>query len=99
MNKQESYKTYMILIISSDGNQNNVSFISARYRSPFFQVFWFAAIGLPNKDPWKFHIMFSWSRLEIPLRFYLNPRNSTCYFFDTPGPGNFLSSALCLDFS
>ena len=24
MNKQESYKTYMILMISSDGNQNNV---------------------------------------------------------------------------
>ena len=39
MNKQESYKTYMILMISSDGNQNNVFFISARYRSPFCQVF------------------------------------------------------------
>ena len=40
MNKQESYKTCMILMISSDGNQNNVFFlISARYRSPFCQVF------------------------------------------------------------
>ena len=47
MNKQESYKTYMTLMISSDGNQN-VFFISARYRSPFLSGFWFAAIGLPN---------------------------------------------------
>ena len=38
MNKQESYKTYMILI-SSYGNQNNVSFISARGWLPFCQVF------------------------------------------------------------
>ena len=46
MNKQESYKTYMILMISSDGNQNNVflflftadrhfvRFAGRRYRSP-----------------------------------------------------------------
>ena len=26
MNKQESYKSYMILMISSDGNQNNAFF-------------------------------------------------------------------------
>ena len=42
MNKEESYKTYMILMTYSDGNQNNVFFISACYRSPFCQVF-----GLP----------------------------------------------------
>ena len=41
MNKEESYKTYMILMIYSDGNQN-VFFIFACYRSPFCQVF-----GLP----------------------------------------------------
>ena len=39
---------------------------------------------IPQKDPQKFHIIFSWSTLEIPLRFYLTPRNSTCYYFDTP---------------
>ena len=40
---------------------------------------------IPQKDPQKSHIIFSWSTLEIPLRFYLTPRNSTCYYFDTPG--------------
>ena len=46
MNKQESYKTYMILMIFSDGNQNNVflflftadrhfvRFAGRRYRPP-----------------------------------------------------------------
>ena len=37
-----------------------------------------------NKDSWKFHFMFSWLRLEIPLGFELAPGNCTCYFFDTP---------------
>ena len=45
-----------------------------------------------NKDPWKFHIIFSWSPFEIPLRF-----NSTCYFFDTPG-NSISSKPPCLDF-
>ena len=39
----------------------------------------------PPKDPRNFHIIFSWSPLEIPLCFYLAPGNSTCYFLDTPG--------------
>ena len=38
-----------------------------------------------NQDPWKFHIIFSWSPLEIPFCVLLAPGNSTCYFFDTPG--------------
>ena len=38
-----------------------------------------------KKDPSKFHIIFSWSPLEIPLCFQLTLGNSTCYFFDTPG--------------
>ena len=50
MNKQESYKTYMILMISSDGNQNNVflfmlatnrhfvRFLGRRYRPPTLRL-------------------------------------------------------------
>ena len=38
-----------------------------------------------GKDPWKFHMTFFWSLLEIPIRFLLTPRNSMCYFFYTPG--------------
>ena len=40
-----------------------------------------------NQDPWKIHIIFSCSPLEIPLRFYLTPGNlissnpSPCLFF------------------
>ena len=54
MNKQESYKTYMILMISSDGNQNNVFFLflfaanhhfvrfsGRRYRPPYFRIYAF----------------------------------------------------------
>ena len=45
-----------------------------------------------NQDPWMLHTIFSWSSfLEIPLCFYLTPRNSTYYFFDTPR--NSISSA------
>ena len=56
-----------------------------------------------NQDPWKFHIIFSWSPLEIPLCSYLTPRsrNSTCYFFDTLGNSMSLSPAaplLCVFF-
>ena len=39
-----------------------------------------------NEDPWKFNIIFFWSSLwEIPLRFQLNPGNSTSYSFNNPG--------------
>ena len=50
MNKQESYKTYMILMISSDGNQNNVflfllatdrhfvRFLGGRYQPPYSKL-------------------------------------------------------------
>ena len=41
-----------------------------------------------NQDPWKFHIIFSWSPLVSGLgnsTSSLIPRNSTCFFFDTPG--------------
>ena len=45
-----------------------------------------------NQDPWTLHTIFSWSSfLEIPLCFYLTPRNSTYYYFDTPR--NSISSA------
>ena len=63
MNKQESYKTYMILMISSDGNQNNVFFISARYRLPFCQVF-----GLPLLA----------SLLKNELKYCPVPEGNTC---------------------
>ena len=42
-----------------------------------------------NEDPWKFHMSFSWTPLEIPLLFYFNPGISTCSFFNTPR--NFMS--------
>ena len=50
-----------------------------------------------NKDCWKFHIIFSWLRLEIPLRFELAPGNSTCSF-DNPWKIHILNPP-CLDFS
>ena len=40
--------------------------------------------------------IFSYSPLEIPLRFYLTPKNSTWYFFDTAG--NSISSTLMFGF-
>ena len=47
MNKQESYKTYMILMISSDGNQNNV-FYFCSLPTAILSGFRVAAIGLPS---------------------------------------------------
>ena len=47
MNKQESYKTCMILMISSDGNQSNVFFYFCSLPIAILSGFWVAAIGLP----------------------------------------------------
>ena len=46
MNKQESYKSYMILMISSDGNQNNAFFLFLFAADRNFV----AAVGLPTHD-------------------------------------------------
>ena len=40
-----------------------------------------------NQDLWKFHMIFSWTPLEIPLLFSLTPGISTCSFFNTPWTG------------
>ena len=47
MNKQESYKSYMILMISSDVKQNNVFSISVLLPITIFSGFQVAAISLP----------------------------------------------------
>ena len=47
MNKQESYKRYMILMISSDGKQNNVFSISVLLPITILSGFQVAAISLP----------------------------------------------------
>ena len=36
-----------------------------------------------NQDTEKFHMIFSWSPLEIPHFFCITPGNFTCYFFNT----------------
>ena len=51
-----------------------------------------------SKDPWKFHIIYSWSPLEIPLYFLLTPRNCACYFFDMPGNSISSTPPSCLNF-
>ena len=48
LNKQESYKTYMILMISSDGKQNNVFSISVLLPIAILSGFQVTAISLPT---------------------------------------------------
>ena len=43
-----------------------------------------------NQEAWMFHMIFSWSSLEIPLHFLLNPGIFTFFFYNTPG--NFMFS-------
>ena len=46
------------------------------------------SLGNPKpkiQGPWKFHMIFFGSPLEISLLFLLTPTTSTCYFFYTPG--------------
>ena len=43
-----------------------------------------------NQEAWMFHMIFSWSSLEIPLHFLLNPGICTFFFYNTPG--NFMFS-------
>ena len=43
-----------------------------------------------NQEAWMFHMIFSWSSLEILLHFLLNPGICTSFFYNTPG--NFMFS-------
>ena len=47
MSKQESYKTYIILMISSDGKQNNAFFDFCLLPIAIMSGFLVTAIGLP----------------------------------------------------
>ena len=70
MNKQERHKTYMILIISSDGNQNNVFLFLLATDRHFVRFFGSPLSASLTKThgnstlcflghAWKFHFVFT----------------------------------------
>ena len=83
MNKQESYKTYMILMICSYGRQNNVFSISTLIPIVVLSGFRGAAIALPSHsltvtDLSTFLTLKPGSIVSIPFSILSSPINSFC---------------------
>ena len=51
-----------------------------------------------NQDPWKFHMNFSWTTLEIPLLFLIDPWNFHRLFLQYLSKFYVLNPLPCLDF-